>query len=49
MARSQSDLGRLLDDREWLQLPAFAGQAWSDDYSNILQAVHVCVVRLAGC
>jgi hypothetical protein len=42
MARRPEDLGGLLDDTEWARsLPDFTGTAWTDDYSNVLGALHL--------
>lgn len=41
MARRPEDLGGLLHDTQWAQsLPSFTGTAWTDDYSNVLGALH---------
>jgi spermidine synthase len=42
MARRPEDLGGLLDDTEWMPSdPNVTGTAWTDDYSNVLSALHL--------
>ena len=42
MARRPEDLGGLLDDTEWMPSdPNVTGTAWTDDYSNVLGALHL--------
>ncbi|MCC6126279.1 MAG: fused MFS/spermidine synthase [Pirellulales bacterium] len=41
MARRAADLGPLADDPRWEPLPTIAGRIWTDDFSNIVDAIEL--------